>query len=54
MAADAAELAAVAPNVRLYVLAKLVEQIDPITRAERETVQSAYVDRLLDLCRTYT
>jgi uncharacterized phiE125 gp8 family phage protein len=54
MAENAAELATVAPNVRLYVLAKLCEQFDPITRAERETVQSAFVDRLLDACKSYS
>lgn len=41
-------------NVRLYVLAKLVEQFEPTTGMERETVQSAFVDRLLDACRTYS
>lgn len=40
-------------NVRLYILAKLVEQFDPVSRMERDTVQSNYVDRLLDACRTY-
>lgn len=40
-------------NIRLYILAKLVEQFDPATRAERETVQSMFLDRLLDACRTY-
>lgn len=40
-------------NVRLYILAKLVEQFDPATRMERDTVQSDFVGRLLDACRTY-
>ncbi|KAB8042557.1 head-tail connector protein [Janthinobacterium aquaticum] len=40
-------------NVRLYILAKLVEQFDPITRTERDTVQSAFIDRLLDACKGY-
>lgn len=40
-------------NVQLYILAKLVEQFDPATRLERDTVQSAFVDRLLDACRSY-
>lgn len=53
MAANAAELATVAPNIRLYTLAKLVEQFDPATRAERGTVQSDFVTRLLDGCRSY-
>jgi uncharacterized phiE125 gp8 family phage protein len=41
-------------NVQLYILAKLVEQFDPATRLERDTVQSAFVERLLDACRSYT
>lgn len=41
-------------NVRLYILAKLVEQFDPATRMERDTVQSDFVGRLLDACRTYS
>ncbi len=40
-------------NVRLFILAKLVEQFDPATRLERDTVQSAYLDGLLDACRSY-
>ena len=40
-------------NVRLYILAKLVEQFDPATRMERDTVQSNFVGRLLDACRVY-
>lgn len=40
-------------NVQLYILAKLVEQFDPITRTERDTVQSVFIDRLLDACRSY-
>lgn len=41
-------------NVQLYILAKLVEQFDPVTRTERDTVQSAFIDRLLDTCKGYT
>lgn len=41
-------------NVQLYLLAKLVEQFDPVTRAERDTVQSLYIERLLDGCRTHS
>lgn len=48
-----AALADVPENVQLYILAKLVEQFDPATRLERDTVQSAFVDRLLDACRSY-
>lgn len=40
-------------NVRLYILAKLVDQFDPATQSEKQTPQSAYVDRLLDACRSY-
>lgn len=45
--------AATPPNIQLYILAKLIEQFDPATRLERDTVQSAYVTRLLDACRSY-
>lgn len=41
-------------NVQLYLLAKLVEQFDPVTRTERDTVQSLYIERLLDGCRTHS
>lgn len=41
-------------NIRLYVLGKLVEQFDPDTRSMRtDSVQSRYLDRLLDACRSY-
>lgn len=40
-------------NIQLYLLAKLVEQFDPATRMERDTVQSDFIGRLLDACRTY-
>lgn len=40
-------------NMKLYILAKLVEQFDPQTRTERDTVQSAFISRLLDACKTY-
>ena len=45
--------AATPDNVKLYIMAKLVEQFDPATRLERDTVQSAFVDRLLDACKGY-
>lgn len=45
--------AATPPNVQLYILAKLVEQFDPATRMERDTVQSVFVEQLLDGCRSY-
>lgn len=40
-------------NVQLYILAKLVEQFDPATRMERDTVQSSFIGGLLDRCRSY-
>lgn len=39
-------------NVRLYLLAKLVDQFDPNTRAEKETAPSPFIARLLDACRS--
>lgn len=35
-------------NIKLYILAKLVEQFDPNTRPEKDTIQSSFIDRLLD------
>ena len=40
-------------TAQLFILAKLVEQFDPITRSERDTVQSVYLDRLVDELKTY-
>ncbi|MQA39031.1 head-tail connector protein [Rugamonas aquatica] len=40
-------------EAQLYILAKLAEQFDPASRMERDTVQSAFVDGLLDRCRSY-
>ena len=37
-------------NVRLYLLAKLVDQYDPKTRTEKETAPSPFIARLLDGC----
>lgn len=37
--------------IRLYLLAKLVEQFDPVVKPDKETVQSSYIDRLLDRYR---
>jgi len=42
----------VPPNVQLYLLAKLVDQFDPNTRAERESAPSPFIARLLDACRS--
>jgi uncharacterized phiE125 gp8 family phage protein len=42
------------PNgVRLYILAKLVEQFDPAVRPEKDTVQASFIDRLLDRYKVY-
>ena len=37
--------------IRLYLLAKLVEQFDPQVKPDKDTVQSSYIDRLLDRYR---
>lgn len=45
---------AVTPETaRLFILGKLVEQFDPITRTERDTTQSVYLDGLMDDLKTY-
>lgn len=46
--------AAAPEEVQLYILAKLAEQFDPATRMERDTVQSKFIDGLLDRIRSYT
>lgn len=40
-------------NIEQYILARLQEQFDPSGRDFKETVQSKYADRLLDVSRTY-
>jgi uncharacterized phiE125 gp8 family phage protein len=35
-------------SIRLYLIAKLREQYDPAIKAEKGTVQSSFLDRLLD------
>ena len=45
--------AATPEEVQLYILAKLAEQFDPATRMERDTVQSKFIDGLLDRVRSY-
>lgn len=42
----------VPPNVQLYLLAKLADQFDPNTRAEKESAPSPFIARLLDACRS--
>jgi uncharacterized phiE125 gp8 family phage protein len=43
--------AATPQAIRLYLLAKLVEQFDPAIKPDKDTVQSSYIDRLLDRYR---
>jgi len=38
---------------QLLILGKLVERFDPATRTERDTMQSAFLDNLLDGLKTY-
>lgn len=40
-------------DLKLYILAKLVEQFDPATGTERETPRTSYIDNLLDQYRSY-
>lgn len=44
-------------NVRLYIIAKLVEQFDPALMTQRDqtsdTVHSKFIEGLLDRCRSY-
>jgi uncharacterized phiE125 gp8 family phage protein len=41
-------------TAQLFILRKLVEQFDPVTRAERDTVQSVYLDGLVNDLKTYS
>jgi uncharacterized phiE125 gp8 family phage protein len=34
-------------DIRLYILAKLQEQFDPVAQPEKDTVQSSFIDNLL-------
>lgn len=45
--------ASVPAVIKMYLLAKLAEQFDPATRPEKETVQSCFLDRILDRYRVY-
>lgn len=40
-------------NAKLYILAKLADQFDPVTQSEKQTKQSIFIERLLDACRRY-
>jgi uncharacterized phiE125 gp8 family phage protein len=44
---------AVPAEVKLYILAKLAEQFDASARTEKPTVQSSFLDYLLDSVRVY-
>lgn len=44
---------AVPSGIRLYIMAKLVEQFDPAARVEKDTVQASFIDRLLDRYKVY-
>lgn len=46
--------AAVPKGIKLYILAALVQQFDPAVRPEKDTVQSSFIDRLLDRFRVYS
>lgn len=41
------------PAARLYILARLAEQWDPVTKEFKETVRSNFIGRLLDTLRIY-
>lgn len=40
-------------GIKLFILAKLVEQFDPAARPEKGTVQSTFIDHLLDPFKVY-
>lgn len=40
-------------DLKLYILAKLVEQYDPAAGGEKETVQTSYLENMLDHYRRY-
>lgn len=45
--------AATPKNIRLYILAKLVDQFDPVSRSEKGGSPSPFIERLLDACRSH-
>lgn len=53
-AGHGATSADVPENVQLYIVARLLEQFDPVTREFRDTVQSVFAARLLDACQVYS
>jgi uncharacterized phiE125 gp8 family phage protein len=48
-----ADSSGIPEGVKLFILAKLVEQFDVAARLEKDTVQSSFLDRLLDPYRMY-
>ena len=45
--------ASIPKGIKLYILARLVEQYDPAIRVEKDTVQSSFLDGLLDRWKVY-
>lgn len=45
--------ASIPKGIKLYILARLVEQYDPAIRVEKDTVQSSFLDGLLDRYKVY-
>lgn len=43
----------VPPAIKNYILAKLIEQFDPSNKTEKASVQSSFIDSLLDRYRVY-
>lgn len=41
-------------GIKAYLIARLTEQFDPSIRPEKDTIQSSYIDRLLDRFRIYS
>lgn len=39
-------------NAKLYILAKLADQFDPVTQSERSSRPSSFLEGLLDACRS--
>ena len=45
--------ASIPKGIKLYILARLVEQYDPAIRVEKDTVQSSFLDGMLDRFKVY-
>jgi len=48
-----ADDSAIPAGIKTYLIAKLREQFDPAIRVERDTVQSSFIDGLLDRFKVY-